>query len=120
MLATNLRSNIDRAFVRRIDIAVDFPPPDAATRRRLWAALTPERAPVAADVDLDFLAERFELTGGAIRNCNVAAAFLAADDGGEISMAHLVRAVALEYAKQGRLTLEADFEQFHPLVRDPR
>ena len=120
VLATNLRSNIDRAFVRRIDIAVDFPPPDAATRRRLWAALTPERAPVAADVDLDFLAERFELTGGAIRNCIVAAAFLAADDGGQISMAHLVRAVALEYAKQGRLTLEADFEQFHPLVRDPR
>ena len=32
-------------------------------------------------------------------------------------MRHLVRAVAQEYGKQGRLTLEADFEHFHELIR---
>jgi hypothetical protein len=32
-------------------------------------------------------------------------------------MEHLARAVALEYGKLGRLTLEADFERFHALVR---
>ena len=32
-------------------------------------------------------------------------------------MRHLIRAVAQEYAKQGRLTLEADFERFHELIR---
>ena len=119
VLATNLRSNIDDAFLRRIDVFVDFPAPEAATRRRLWEALLPAAAPRADDVDLDFLAERFELTGGGIRNCTVSAAFLAAGEGAPIGMTHLVRAVALEYAKLGRLTLEADFERYHGLVREP-
>jgi len=45
------------------------------------------------------------------------AAFSAADEGSQIEMRHLVRAVAQEYGKQGRLTLEADFERFHGVVR---
>jgi SpoVK/Ycf46/Vps4 family AAA+-type ATPase len=116
VLATNLRSNMDDAFVRRLDLVVDFPPPDLPTRKRLWRALLPSSAPFAEDVDIDFLARRFELSGGGIRNCSVAAALLAADEGGEIRMAHLIRAVAMEYAKLGRLTVQADFGQFHPLV----
>jgi hypothetical protein len=32
-------------------------------------------------------------------------------------MEHLVRAVALEYGKLGRLTLEADFERYHGVIR---
>jgi hypothetical protein len=119
VLATNLRSNIDNAFLRRLDIVIEFPTPAAPTRRQLWSTLLPSGAPLTGDIDLDFLAERFELTGGGIRNCTMSAAFLAADDGGVIGMTHLVRAVALEYAKLGRLTLEADFERFHSLVREP-
>ena len=80
--------------------------------------MLPRAAPVADDVDLDFLADRFKLSGGAIRNCSLAAAFRAADEGAQIEMRHLVRAVAQEYGKQGRLTLETDFERFHTLVRD--
>ena len=74
---------------------------------------------MADDVDLDFLATQFKLSGGAIRNCSLAAAFQAADEDSEIQMRHLVRAVAQEYAKQGRLTLETDFERFHEFVRLP-
>ena len=55
VLATNLRSNIDDAFLRRIDVVVDFPSPDAATRRRLWRALLPARGAGRDGVDLDFL-----------------------------------------------------------------
>jgi SpoVK/Ycf46/Vps4 family AAA+-type ATPase len=116
VLATNLLRNMDEAFVRRLDVVVDFPPPQADTRRRLWRALLPDEAPVGDDVDLDFLADRFELTGGGIRNCTLAAAFLAAEDGTSIGMSHVIRAVALEYAKLGRLTVEADFDRFHALV----
>ena len=76
-----------------------------------------EPAPLAGDVDFALLAKRFKLSGGAIRNCSLSAAFQAADDGGVIAMRHLVRAVAQEYGKQGRLTLEADFEHFHELIR---
>ena len=117
ILATNFRRNIDDAFVRRLDFVIDFPFPEAADRRRIWELLLPAEAPRAADIDLGFLAERFKLSGGAIRNCSLSAAFQAADDGGVIGMRHLVRAVAQEYGKQGRLTLEADFEHFHEMIR---
>src|SRR4051812_28865334 len=117
ILATNFRRNIDDAFVRRLDFVIDFPFPEADDRRRIWDRVLPEQAPRADDVDLDFLAERFKLSGGAIRNCSLAAAFQAADDDGSIEMRHLVRAVAQEYGKQGRLTLEADFERFHDVIK---
>ena len=119
ILATNFRRNIDDAFVRRLDFVVDFPFPEVEDRKKIWRLVLPQAAPVADDIDLDFLAAQFKLSGGAIRNCSLAAAFRAADDTGEISMEHLVRAVAQEYGKQGRLTLEADFERFHELIRAP-
>jgi hypothetical protein len=117
ILATNFRRNIDDAFVRRLDFVIDFPFPEAGDRRRIWELLLPEEAPLADDIDLDFLAHRFKLSGGGIRNCSLSAAFQAADDTGRIEMRHLIRAVAQEYGKQGRLTLEADFEHFHELIR---
>lgn len=117
ILATNFRRNIDDAFVRRLDFVIDFPFPEAEDRRRIWTRVLPPEAPLHEDVDLDFLAERFKLSGGAIRNCSLAAAFQAADDDDPIAMRHLVRAVAQEYGKQGRLTLEADFERFHDVIR---
>jgi SpoVK/Ycf46/Vps4 family AAA+-type ATPase len=119
ILATNYKRNIDDAFIRRLDFVVDFPFPEAEDRRRIWRLVIPSAAPLADDVDLDFLATQFKLSGGAIRNCSLAAAFQAADEDAEIQMRHLVRAVAQEYAKQGRLTLETDFERFHEFVRVP-
>ena len=119
ILATNYRRNIDDAFVRRLDFVIDYPFPEAEDRERIWALVLPDTAPVAPDIDLAFLAANFKLSGGAIKNCSLSAAFQAADDGDVIEMRHLVRAVAQEYGKQGRLTLEADFEHFHELIRVP-
>ncbi len=117
ILATNLLGNIDSAFLRRFTAVIEFPFPNAAQRRLLWERSIPDKAPVEDDIDLEFLAERFELSGGAIRNATLAAAVIAADGEGRIGMEHVVRAVALEYAKLGRLTVEADFGPFHELVR---
>lgn len=117
ILATNFKRNIDDAFLRRLDFVIDFPFPEPEDRRRIWELLLPDEAPLEDDVDLDFLAAQFKLSGGAIRNCSLAAAFQAADDDTSIGMRHLVRAVAMEYGKMGRLTLEADFERFHQYVR---
>jgi hypothetical protein len=117
ILATNFRHNIDDAFLRRLDFVIDFPFPEPEDRARIWRLVLPGEAPIGDDVDTDFLAAQFKLAGGGIRNASLAAAFLAAEDGGVIGMRHLVRGVALEYAKLGRLTLEADFERFHDLVR---
>ncbi|WP_217913360.1 ATP-binding protein [Miltoncostaea marina] len=119
ILATNFRQNIDEAFLRRLDVVVDFPFPEPEDRLRIWRLVLPDEAPVGDDVDLGFLATRFKLSGGGIRNASLAAAFLAADDGRVITMRHLVVGVALEYGKLGRLTLESDFERFHAAVRAP-
>ena len=116
ILATNFRRNIDEAFTRRLDFVIDFAFPEAEDRHRIWRLVLPSAAPLAADIDVEFLANQFKLSGGAIRNCSLAAAFSAADEGSQIEMRHLVRAVAQEYGKQGRLTLEADFERFHALL----
>ena len=118
ILTTNLRQNIDSAFLRRLDLVVEFPFPEEPERARLWHRLLPARAPVA-DIDVPFLAARFKLSGGSIRNVSLAAALLAADDGGCITMEHLGRGLGLEYDKLGRLTLEADFDRLYTAVRPP-
>lgn len=113
ILASNLSGNIDEAFSRRIQYVVDFPVPDEQLRRRLWEGMLPDRAPLAADVDLGFLARQFAMPGGDIRNVVLAAAFQAAADGGSITMDHLVRAMARQVTKQGKLPTTADFKQYY-------
>ncbi|MDJ0835188.1 MAG: AAA family ATPase [Acidobacteriota bacterium] len=108
ILATNLAKNIDEAFVRRLRHVVRFPFPEAVHRRQIWAKTFGSRVPQADDIDLHFLAERFELAGGAIRNAAVNATFLAAAEG-SLRMAHLIQAVRREYQKMGRLCLKNDF-----------
>jgi hypothetical protein len=117
ILATNFRQNLDDAFLRRLDFVIDFPFPESEDRERIWRLLLPDAAPLDEDIDVPFLAGQFKLSGGSIRNVSLAAAFLAAEDGGSISMPHLIRGVALEYGKLGRLTLESDFDRFHELIR---
>ncbi len=102
VLATNLRSRIDDAFLRRLDVVVELDEPDRAARERLWRLHLPARAPLATEVDLRALAAMYEIPGGLIRNAALAAAFEAAADGGAIEQQHLIRAVSDEYRKAGR------------------
>lgn len=116
VLATNLRANIDEAFIRRLDVVVDFPLPDAGQRLALWDRCLGRRVPRADDLDLAFCADTFELAGGAIRSAAVTAAYLAAADGGTVAMRHVVTAVHREYRKLGRLTLESEFGRYWELL----
>lgn len=109
VLATNLRANIDEAFTRRLDVIVDFPLPDPEHRALLWDRCLGRRMERAPGLDLGFLGRAFELAGGGIRSAAVTAAYLAAEDGTPVSMAHLVTGVQREYRKLGRLTLESEF-----------
>jgi MoxR-like ATPase len=101
VLATNLRQNIDPAFVRRMDYVVEFPLPDSPSRALLWERLLPERRR-GADVDLRLLAHVFPVPGGWIRNAAIEAAFHAAGDGSPVTHDHLVAAMRREYAKASR------------------
>ena len=112
ILATNLRKNMDDAFVRRLHFAIEFPFPSDGDRLRIWSGLWPEGVPRSPEVDLEFLAQRFEIPGGNIRNIAVAATFLAAADGGVVTMAHLIRALQREYQKMGKVTLPGEFGEY--------
>ncbi len=101
LLATNLLTNVDTAFVRRLQLIVPFPRPAPALRRRLWGAHLPE-GHVAGDVDLDLLATRYDLVGGEIRNAAVSAAFTAAAASTRITAAMLDQAIVAERLKAGK------------------
>jgi hypothetical protein len=116
ILATNLRANLDEAFTRRLDALVDFPDPEEEYRRRLWERSLGTTMPRDANLDLDFLARAFKLSGGAIRNIVVAAAYAAADQQRPMSMADLIRATQREYLKMGLLTVESEFGSYYGLL----
>jgi hypothetical protein len=69
------------------------------------------------EVDLDFLAESFELAGGNIRSASTTAAYLAAEEGSRVSMAQVIAAVEQEYRKLGRLVLEREFGPYFATLR---
>lgn len=107
ILATNLRRNLDEAFVRRMHAIVEFPFPDEEYRRRIWEGSFPREAPVGKDVDFATLAREVRLAGGSIKNIALAAAFSAARDGGIIDMPAMVQAIRREHQKFGRTWNEA-------------
>ena len=112
ILTTNFRSNMDDAFVRRLAFIIEFPFPNQKQRRQIWQQIWPDTIPCSSDLDLDFLARRFELAGANIRNIALAAAYLAADDGGVIKMIHLIRAIRREYQKMGKILIEEEFGKY--------
>jgi SpoVK/Ycf46/Vps4 family AAA+-type ATPase len=107
ILSTNLASNIDSAFLRRIQVSVNFGRPGAAERLRIWRANLPTGMPVG-EVDLDGLAD-LELSGGQIRNVMVRAAFLAAEVGTALDQRLIVVALTREMEKSGRMFRAEDF-----------
>jgi len=116
ILATNLRRNMDAAFVRRVAFTVPFPFPDEQDRLRIWQGIWPPETPRADDLDLPFMARRFKLAGGNIRNIGLAAAFLAAENGNQVAMDHLIWATRRELQKMGKAVVERDFGEYADYV----
>lgn len=118
VLATNYKHNIDPAFFRRMKYIVEFEFPDVDTREMLWRTTIPKGTPLGEDVDIRFLAERFEFVGGNIKNCILNAAFLAAADGSgdEVCMRHYLQAIRYEFIKVGKVFTRADFEPYAYMV----
>jgi DNA polymerase III delta prime subunit len=83
IFATNLAANFDPAFERRIRTHILFERPGIVERELIWKVqLHPRKTPLADDVDFHALAERYDVTGGDIKNAVVKAAQLAADEPG--------------------------------------
>ncbi len=112
ILTTNARSNMDEAFERRLRFIIEFQLPDSNYRYLIWQKIFPKNAPCNPDLDFEFLAQNFEITGANIRNIALSAAFLAADDGGVIEMVHLIRAIRREYQKMGQILRDKDLGDY--------
>ncbi|HLM54876.1 MAG TPA: ATP-binding protein [Pyrinomonadaceae bacterium] len=97
ILTTNLKTSLDHSFMRRLRFVVQFPFPDAAQRAEIWRRVFPPGTPTAG-LQYDKLA-RLNVAGGNIRNIALNAAFIAADAGEAVSMAHLLQAAGSEYDK---------------------
>jgi hypothetical protein len=100
ILATNLKSHLDAAFLRRLRYVVDIPFPDARNRRAIWEKAFPAETAVHG-IDYDMLA-RMEIAGGNIIVIAINAAFLAAADATPVGMAHIARAARAEFRKLDR------------------
>ena len=102
ILTTNLRQNLDAAFLRRLRFIIDFPRPDAGAREEIWRRCLPEKSHKLDDAAFRLLARKIELTGGHIRQITLRAAFVAAAAGKLIGFEHIVYATNAEFAKLGR------------------
>lgn len=121
ILATNLRQNMDDAFLRRLDLVVDLPFPDEDARTEIWRRVWPGTIEVAEDVDLAEFGRRFRFAGGSIRNTAVDATFRAVARQGEalpirVERMDIILAVGREYQKLGRPITRGDFGEDYAAV----
>ena len=107
ILATNMKSALDQAFMRRLRFIVNFPVPSPSERNLIWQQVFPAQLP-KADLDYDRLA-RFNLTGGHIQSIALNAAFLAAQEEKPVTMPLVLQAARAEFRKLDRPINEAEF-----------
>ncbi|MBW3603178.1 MAG: ATP-binding protein, partial [Actinobacteria bacterium] len=106
ILTTNLRGNLDRAFLRRIRSVLQFPFPDTAHRAEIWRRVFPDDTPLDG-LDPDRLA-RVALTGGSIASIALSAAFAAADEDTAVAPRHLLQAARVDAAKHDRALTDTE------------
>ena len=112
VLASNLRDEIDPAFIRRFHVLLHFPRPQVAERLRLWTRAFPPDAPLHPGVDLASLAH-IDLTGAGIVSAGHTAALIAADAGSEyITQEHLAAAIARQFHREARILAPTDLIKF--------
>jgi hypothetical protein len=118
ILTTNLRRNIDDAFQRRIHVIADFAMPGPGERARIWEQKLPPAEYRARDVDVPFVAERFELSGGLIRNAAVASTVFAAGRSSPVDMVTVLCAALREQLRAGRLVEPSQLGPWEASVRE--
>lgn len=114
ILATNMKNALDDAFTRRLSFIVDFPYPDLNLRYEIWQKVFPEEAPLSPNIDFARLAG-FNLNGGNIHSIAVNAAFLAAEQGSQVTMRLLLDATLTEFRKLEKPAKETAFQWQEPL-----
>jgi hypothetical protein len=114
LLATNRKSDMDAAFLRRIRYSFEFPRPSPEARTAIWQrasrALTPARAQ-ALVLLWPVLGAALDLTGAQIKTTLLAAHFAAGRQGAPLGAAQILRAAERELMKEGRALGARDRER---------
>lgn len=106
ILTSNQKAALDTAFHRRLRFVINFPFPEAGEREAIWRAIFPAATPTEG---LDYAKlSRLQMAGGNIRNIALNAAFLAAEEGRPVAMAHILRAAQSEAGKRDRALGDAE------------
>jgi len=113
ILATNMKSALDKAFMRRLRFIVDFPFPGVDERKKIWQIIFPPETPVDQELDFDRLA-KLNLTGGSIHNIALNAAFLSAQEGDWVTMPMIMNAARTEFRKLEQPSKDSDFRWQEP------
>ena len=107
-MATNIKGNIDPAFMRRIRYVAHFDNPDTEMRKEIWESLINDRIP-HDEIDIDFLAEQFkDFTGSVIKTVFLNACSMAAAEGDRLTMRHLMKALKMELSKGSSVAFTFD------------
>ncbi len=109
ILATNYVNNIDDAFKRRIKFMVNFTFPTPEVRLRLWNGILPAAVPREEELDFEYYARNFELSGSSIKEILTNAAFIAASEGAGLANRHIIEAIKVNFAKYGKILSDEDF-----------
>jgi hypothetical protein len=110
ILTTNLRGNLDEAFVRRLAFTVHFPFPEETDRLRIWKQIWPAETRLDPQLDFSALAKHFKLSGGSIKNIALSTAFLAAAESRPVRMSDILHATRREYEKVGKVLSITEME----------
>jgi SpoVK/Ycf46/Vps4 family AAA+-type ATPase len=122
ILATNRRKDLDDAFLRRLRFIIEFPIPGLKERQRIWQMVFPEKVDVS-DIDFQYLAKQFQLSGGYIRSiafnaCLRSAKADSSQSGSKVLMPDLLMAVKRELEKMDRTAGDELFGKYSDMIKE--
>lgn len=117
IMATNFKNNIDSALMRRIKYEIKFEIPSQDIRKQMWQAVFDTRLP-KENLDYDYLAEQFELSGASIKNIALNAIFKAVSEDSPVTMKHILLAMKNENTKNGDMFFAGKYGAYASLLME--
>lgn len=103
ILASNFKSNMDDAFLRRFQSIIHFPMPEAPERKRLWEQSFSKKSKLEKDMDFSEISKKYKLAGGSIINVVRYASLMSVSRKSEvIRQSDIVKGIRREFQKEGK------------------
>ena len=104
ILASNMKNNIDSAFTRRFNAIIEFEIPSASERLILWKNNLPSKIKLSPEINLEEIAQKFEVNGANIVNIiHYACLKTIGNNSTTISYSDLLNGIQKEYIKEGKM-----------------